>query len=324
MKGRLIIDSEIPFIRGVFEPFFEEVEYYCGGEITRERVHREGEKGAVGLVVRTRTKCDRGLLEDSGVRVVATATIGLDHIDTEWCKENGVRVFSAQGCNARAVAQWVFSSIEELKNRGIMSDGYTLGVVGVGNVGGEVGRMAREVGGVGKLLLNDPPRVEKEGAEGFSAIDELLENSNIITLHTPLDHTTTGMVDAEFLGRMKRGAVLLNSSRGELVVDSSVIENHNVHYCFDVWTGEPNINPRVLDACTIGTPHIAGYSRRGKARATTMVVRQLADFWGLEELMDWDCSVGMVLESPLGCDVSAYDRSLRDSPDFFEGLRTIR
>ena len=98
---KIVIDCDIPYIRGVFEPFAE-VAYLSGDAITAQDV-----RDADALIVRTRTRCDRTLLEGSSVRVVATATIGTDQIDLEWCASAGIKVCSAAGCNARGVLQWV-------------------------------------------------------------------------------------------------------------------------------------------------------------------------------------------------------------------------
>lgn len=317
MNNKIVIDSDIPFIRDVFEPYFGEVEYIKGTEISATYV-----ADADALITRTRTRCNENLLRNSSVKAIATATIGLDHIDQNYCEAKDIKVFSAQGCNARAVMQWVFSSIEVLKNRGKISENFTLGIVGVGNVGSEVLAEAKRQGI--KTLLCDPPRQSKEGGAEFCDLDTLLKNSDVVTTHTWLDSSTRGMVNADFLATMQEGSVLMNASRGEVHCDEALLENKNISYAIDVWNGEPNISRELLDRAEIATPHIAGYSMRGKARATTMCVQQLADFFGIEELKSWGSHLDFPMEEALGCDVVLYDNSLRTESENFEKLRTFR
>ncbi len=357
-RPRLVIDQQIPYITGVFEPFCDCV-YLPGAAITQADLSE-----ANGLIVRTRTVCDSALLTGTPVSAIATATIGLDHIDMGFCRGAGIEVFSARGCNARAVAQWVFSALSELQRRGVLKPGYTLGIIGVGNVGRAVVEMANELTATlaaaptapfvdstfvdspfvdnpsktlapAGILMCDPPLlalghtppiypVGPPPASGFVGLEEVLKGSDVVTLHTPLDHTTAGLVDAQFLSKIQKGAVLLNSARGELLCPADLLSRPDLHYCLDVWPGEPTISGELLAATTLATPHIAGYSARGKARGTTMVVQQMAAHFGISELLDWDCASNFPPESPLGCNIIEYDRALRQNPNDFEALRTVR
>ncbi len=309
--GRIVIDCDIPSIRGVFEQYFE-VEYLKGADINRSAI-----EGASALVVRTRTKCNEELLSGSGVEAIATATIGVDHIDREYCEASGVAVYSSAGCNSRAVAQWVYTVIDTLKR----PSGSTIGIIGVGSVGSEVEAAASGLGF--KVLRCDPPRAEREGQGGFVELEYLLKSSDIVTIHTPLTSETDSMVNSHFLGLMRPDALLLNSSRGEVVVEGDLL-NSMVDYALDVWRAEPNINIELMEGARIATPHIAGYSARGKARATTMVVQAIARHFGIDALLDWDCAAEMELEDLLDFDVMEYHRALRSRPEEFESLRTIR
>ncbi|MEG2479979.1 MAG: NAD(P)-dependent oxidoreductase, partial [Mucinivorans sp.] len=174
MKEIVVIDSKIPFIAGVFEPWCRVI---YSDHITHEQAH-----AARVLVVRTRTQCNGELLRGSSVGFIATATIGTDHIDLDYCHDHGIVVQSAAGCNARAVAQWVFAALRSLGIKG-----GTLGIVGVGNVGRQVMAMAQQRGF--SLLLNDPPRADS-GESGFVELDYLLRHSDVVTLHTPLTLST--------------------------------------------------------------------------------------------------------------------------------------
>ena len=278
MTGRIKItaDRNIPFLEGIFEPYAD-IQYIDGKDIRHEDIIDSN-----ALIIRTRTRCDRNLLEGTKVSIIATATIGTDHIDLEWCRENGIRVVNAQGCNAGGVMQYVFSALYGTASRkGIKLDGATIGIIGVGNVGKKVEHTARRLGF--KVLLCDPPRAEKEGPQGFVSLEELLENSNVVTLHTPLDETTKGMAGAEFFARMKQGAFFINASRGEVVDEQALIEARPKlgPVIIDTWNNEPDINRELLDLTDIATPHIAGYSFQGKQNGTASAVRAVARYFGI-------------------------------------------
>ena len=262
-----IIDSDIPFIRGVLEPYGD-VCYIKGGNITRDVLG-----DADVLVVRTRTRCDEELLSGSKVKFIATATIGMDHIDLDYCKRQGIEVMNAKGCNARGVLQWVAAVLREvvLTNGGKPSD-YRLGVVGVGCVGSLVVEYARHWGF--EVLMCDPPRKEREGGD-FRSVEELAKCCDIITFHTPYDASTHHLVGEYLLGLMQPNAVILNASRGG-VVDNRAVADSSHRYYFDVWENEPNIEPDILSKSSMATPHVAGYSLQGKANATSMVVNAIA------------------------------------------------
>ena len=148
---KAVVDTNIPFIEGVLEPFFE-VCYLKGSDITREAV-----ADASALVIRTRTKCNSALLDGSKVEFIGSATIGRDHVDTDYCAKHGINFVNAPGCNSAAVQQWVLAAIVEwAKCGGISLKGLTLGVVGVGNVGSKVANSANILGM--NVLCCDPPR----------------------------------------------------------------------------------------------------------------------------------------------------------------------
>ena len=97
-----VIERNVPFIAGLLEPYAN-ITYLAADEFTPATV-----KDADALIVRTRTHCDAALLAKSKCRFIGTATIGTDHIDSQWCEANGITVINAPGCNAPAVAQYVF------------------------------------------------------------------------------------------------------------------------------------------------------------------------------------------------------------------------
>lgn len=273
---KIVADKNIPFLEGLFEPYADIV-FKDGKDINAADV-----KDADALLIRTRTRCNAELLEGSKVSIIATATIGTDHIDLDWCKANGIRVYNAQGCNAGGVMQYVFSALYGTASRkGIKLDGATMGIIGVGNVGKKVEHMARYLGF--NVLKCDPPRSEKEGPEGFCDLEYLLANSNIVTIHTPLDETTKGMADSHFFDLMRPGTFFINTSRGEVVDDQALMEAIPKlgPVIIDTWNNEPDINPQLMDMVDIATPHIAGYSFQGKQNGTASAVRAIARHFGI-------------------------------------------
>lgn len=274
---KVIIDSAIPFIKGVLEPFAEVV-YTPGDNFTTELV-----VDTDALIIRTRTRCNRELLEGSKVKFIATATIGFDHIDCRYCADNGIEVATAAGCNARGVLQWVAAVLVRLaKRENFTPSQRTLGIVGVGNVGSLVKQYAERWGF--KVVCCDPPRQQRENLD-FVSLQELVPQVDILTLHTPLDATTRGMINADLLAALRPGATVINASRGE-VAQTEALLREDLTVAVDVWEHEPNIDARLLEKAIVSTPHIAGYSVQGKANATALAVRAVAKYFKLP-LTEW-------------------------------------
>lgn len=274
---KVVVDSAIPYLKGLLEPYFEVV-YRPGQAFAAEDV-----ADADALIVRTRTKCDAELLENSKVRFIATATIGFDHIDLEYCAGKGIKVVTAQGCNAAGVLQWVSAALAMLSQRdGWSPEQKCLGIVGVGNVGSLVERYAKKWGF--KVLCCDPPRQAREGGD-FVSFDQVMRSSDIVTMHTPLNETTYHLLNAENIDLMNHNGVIINASRGE-VADTEALLSAPQTLLLDVWEREPMIDAQLLDKALVATPHIAGYSAQGKANAASMVVRALAEEFDLP-LKDW-------------------------------------
>ena len=278
---KIVADDKIPYLKGVLEPFAQ-VSYLPGGKIGQSDV-----RDADALITRTRTRCSADLLEGSPVRFIASATIGFDHIDTEYCRQHQITWTNAAGCNAGSVNQWVAAALATLARRFQFTlEGKTLGIVGVGHVGSRVESLAQAIGM--RLLCNDPPRMRAEGAAGFVSLEQVLAEADIITLHVPLSSDrldrTLRLLDRDRIARMKTGAILLNSSRGE-VVDSLALKealgSGTLRVALDVWENEPEIDVALLNKVTLATPHIAGYSADGKANGTAMSVQAISRFFGL-------------------------------------------
>ena len=279
---KVVCDSHIPFLKGALEPYCDVV-YAQGQDIGPDLV-----RDADALVVRTRTRCDSNLLAGSKVRFIATATIGYDHIDTKWCEANAIRWTNAPGCNSWSVQQYIGSLLVTLSRHMLFSfKDKTIGIVGVGNVGGKVARLAALLGF--RVLLCDPPRARREATNAFVTLDEIINQCDIISLHVPLirdgEDATYHLFDRNRLSSLSRNQILINTSRGEVVDNAALKEVLNKKAictaALDVWENEPLIDRELMNLLFIGTPHIAGYSVDGKATGTTMCVQALGKFFDL-------------------------------------------
>lgn len=287
-KIKIVADSKIPLLKGVFESCADIV-YLPPSEIINENI-----KDADALLIRTRTKCNSKLLDGTKIKFIATATIGYDHIDTSYCESKNIKWMNAPGCNSTSVMQYVASVLVTLcKIKNIDLSKMIIGIVGVGNVGSKIAQLAESLGM--KVLLNDPPRERKEEKEKFVSLEELMNRSDIITFHVPLIKEgidkTFHLADEAFFAKLNKEKILFNTSRGE-VVDTSALKNaiNNgiiTTAVLDVWENEPTIDRDLLNLVDIGTPHIAGYSTDGKANGTAICVRGLSSFFNLGIANNW-------------------------------------
>lgn len=278
MKERplIVADNRIPFLEGRVEKFADVI-YLPGREIGPGDIRQ-----ADALIIRTRTRCDAALLEDSKVKFIATATIGMDHIDIQWCEKKGITLCNAAGCNAPAVADYVWGS---LLRCGFEPKGKKIGVIGYGHVGQIVARAGEALGC--EVLVNDPLRqIAGLTDREYLPLEHVLKESDVVTLHTPLtrdcEHATVGLIGSREIAMMKPGAMLINSARGGIVDEESwiaAIEEKRIEGIVDVWENEADVNRRLLAVVRQATPHIAGYSLNGKKRATEMVIAGVKDFF---------------------------------------------
>ena len=339
---KIVCDNKIPFLRGVLEPYADVV-YLPGKETTADDL-----RDADAVITRTRTKCNSSLLEGSRVKVVATATIGFDHIDTSWCESHGIIWKNAPGCNSHSVKQYISSVLCTLAKRfGLELRKMTLGVVGVGNVGSKVADVGRALGM--KVLLNDPPRQRAEGPDAFVSLDRLIAESDIISLHVPLNRegedATWHLFDGGRISSLRPSQILINSSRGPVVDNDALkaaLKSGGLRAAvLDVWEKEPDIDRELLGLLAVATPHIAGYSADGKAAGTAASVRTVAQVLGLpltqwapsdvpapQQALDFtvDASsreeLDVVSEAVFHAyDVMDDDAALRAAPQSFEKLR---
>ena len=340
---RVVADDKIPFLKGVLESEGIEVTYLAGAKTTADDV-----RYADALITRTRTKCNETLLENSNVKFIATATIGFDHINTDYVEKKGIAWTNAPGCNSSSVAQYITSLLLNLavKHNFALAD-KVLGVVGVGYVGKKVAAVGKALGM--QVLLNDPPRARAEQSNEFVSLDDIAEKADIITIHVPLEYEgqdrTFHLADEKFFKKLSGRQFLINASRGE-VVDNAVFREQLkkgslAGGTLDVWENEPEIDLELLNLLDYATPHIAGYSTDGKANGTSMSINALAKFFNLNErLQSWypdnvptpektliECPETGSLEEKLlavvsqSYNIAADTAALRNAPQDFEKLR---
>lgn len=285
---KIVIDDKIPYIRTAAEKIADHVVYLKGSEISNQDV-----MDADALIVRTRTLCNKSLLQDSRVRFIATATIGYDHIDTEYLNQTGIKWSNCPGCNANSVGQYLHSCLLLLKKeKGYCLNQLTVGIIGAGHVGMAV-KSALEPLGV-RILLNDPPKVESapqnlSAPDCYVSLEKIKECCDIISFHTPLTYEspypTYHLADRQFFNSLKKRPIIINTSRGEVIDNSALLEAINSNrvreVIIDTWENEPDINRELLKKVYIGTPHIAGYSADGKANASRMAINAVCRFFNL-------------------------------------------
>ncbi|MBQ8581060.1 MAG: 4-phosphoerythronate dehydrogenase [Alistipes sp.] len=323
LRPKVVMDGAIPFLKELLTDYCE-VRALPGGAISKADV-----ADADALVVRTRTQCDEALLGGSTVRLVVTATIGFDHIDRPWCEEQGIRVETAAGCNARGVLQWVSAVLVGAARRdGWHPENRTLGIVGVGHVGSLVKQYAESWGF--RVLCCDPPREEREKL-GFLSLEEVAREADLLTFHTPLDETTFHLCDAKLLAGVKSDCLIINSSRGAVVDNEALLES-GLQCALDVWEGEPLLNRTLLAHAAVATPHVAGYTAQGKANASAIAARLLGEVFDLPfqgwypatvsrpapRAITWD---ELCRTIDAHCDLCAESRILKHHPEQFEALR---
>jgi erythronate-4-phosphate dehydrogenase len=284
---KILVDENMPFGREAFETL---------GEVRTMPGRAMGPADTADaelLLVRSITKVNRGLLEGSRVRFVGTATIGEDHVDKAYLAERGIGFSSAPGCNANSVAEYLASALAVLsKWREFRFANKTLGIIGHGNVGKKVEQKALALGMT--CLLNDPPLARATGDPKYLPLDEVLEQSDIVTVHVPLEKggedPTWHLLDEALFARMKTGTVVFNTSRG------AVADNHALRVALeegrvgasvlDVWEGEPEVSMELLANVALATPHVAGYSYDGKVNGTRQVYEAACAFLGITP--SWD------------------------------------
>ena len=326
---KFVIDKHIPELEERIRRAHPEVEVV---PLSRTEITADAVRDADALIVRTHTRCNAALLERSRVRLVGTATIGMNHVDTEWCRNNGILAVNAPGCNAPAVMQYVAASLHAA---GFDPRRHTLGVVGKGNIGSIVTALYRRAGA--RVLVCDPPRRDAGFAdEDYLPLEQLLAEADAITFPVPL--TREGPYPTYHLlkpGMISSPKIIVNASRGSVLAPSFLLADTPAHtLIIDTWPFEEEQitlpssgHAAFTDRALIATPHIAGYSLQGKQRATRSMIEALNGFFGLhigtEGLTDYDFRNRLPeLETVISSYSPQADSDIfKGRPDSLEALR---
>jgi len=282
----IVLDSRISFAETSFKRLGE-IRLLKTADITPVAV-----SDADALIVRSETKVDRLLLNRSKVRFVGTSTIGFDHVDREYLSAHDIGFASAPGSNAMSVADYVVAALLEVQAlKNFTLAGKSIGIVGFGNTGSRTAVKAKALGM--QVLLNDPPLKRATRDAKFHPLDELME-CDIVSLHVPLtmsgEDRTFHLFDEKRIRSMKKGSILVNTSRGSVVettgLKTSLENNHLGGVVLDVWENEPAIDAGLLENTLLGTPHIAGYSVEGKINGARMIYESICKHFALN--VPWD------------------------------------
>ncbi len=295
---KIVVDENMPLSDAFFNGFGSVV-HKAGRLITRDDL-----LDADALFVRSITKVNQRLLEGTRVGFVGTATIGVDHIDRHYLKEQGIAYASAPGCNASAVVNYVLTCLLELEaSRGIDIDAMQVGIVGLGNVGKRL-KAALELWGLTVVAYD--PLLESRGVDGLVSIEEVLQ-SDVLSLHVPMvkggAYPTHYLMDYQRLKNLKQNALLINTSRGS-VIDNRALRNvlvdrSDLSVVLDVWENEPMLDRELASVVDIATPHIAGYSYDGKVKGTEMVYQAFCRHLGQNASITLDDVIDHALDVAL-------------------------
>lgn len=273
--------------------------------------------GVDALLCLLTEKVDREVFDRAGanLKIVSNYAVGFDNIDIDEAKKRGIVVTNTP-CKEvnEAVAEHTWALILALSRRIVESDeairrggyhgwdpdvflgrslvGKTLGIIGLGNIGSMVAR--RAAGYDMKVIYNKRTRdldLEKELGIVFVSLDELLANSDFVSLHVPLTEETRGMIDKVAFGKMKRGSFLINTARGPVVREQDLAEALRTGIlagaALDVFENEPNINPELLAMeNVILTPHIASSTVEARLKMTELAVSSIIDFFAGGEVLN--------------------------------------
>ena len=336
---KIAADIDIPFLKGELERFADEVVYFSSSSFSRSVI-----ADADAIVIRTPDCCCEETLHDTRVKFIATASVGYDHIDVDYCYRSGISWANVPGANAGSVAQYFLSVLAHLSlkyNFDLRKK--TVGLIGVGNVGKSIERFCRAWGI--NVLLNDPPRAEKEGGAAFVSLDTICESCDIISIHTPLikegQDKTYHLANRNFFEQLQRTPIFINAARGG-VNDTEALKNAIKKGAIsaaviDCWESEPLLDADLVELAEIATPHIAGFSCDGKANGTRMVIEAVKNFFhiglpnspialpfpedpmiDLSRFPDRQRVEYAILHT---LDTTAIVQSLKSSPQEFERLR---
>ena len=242
-------------------------------------------KDADALMIRSVTQVNHALIDQTQLQFVGSATIGTDHLDIEALQQQQIAWANAPGCNAQAVAEYVITALLYVNPKLLdQGESFTLGIVGLGNVGRRLSKMAQLLGW---HVIGYDPYVQLDFIENVT-FSQLLERSGAVSIHVPLTQTgeyaTYHLFDETVLAQMPAKSILINSARGPVIKESALIKNIEQTQravVLDVFEHEPQISQQLLSLLRLATPHIAGYSLEGKARGTEMIYHAFCQHFNL-------------------------------------------
>jgi len=281
---KILIDENMPYAEQLFSQLGEVV-LKSGRTLTAEDL-----VDADALMIRSVTKVNAELIEKANkLKFVGTATAGMDHVDQALLKEKGIFFTAAPGCNKVGVAEYAFSVMMVLaQQHGFSVFDKTIGIIGAGQVGSYLQKCLEGIGL--KVLINDPIKQAEGDTRAFTELEVLLEQADIITLHTPItrdgDYPTHHLINESVLNNLRSDQILINAARGP-VVDNAALKarlqkNDGFIAALDVFEFEPEVDMELLPLLAFATPHVAGYGLEGKARGTTMIFNSYCEFLGNE------------------------------------------
>ena len=267
---KILADAALPYLSELFSSPFELTLYHKQADIPDLLPTHEI------LLCRSTLKVTSELLALSDVQCVATASSGIDHIDSSYLLKHGIRLLDAKGCNARAVADYVVASLAYLfKTERII--GNKAGIIGVGEVGSCVVDRLKSAGF--SIHCYDPWREKKEKNNTYCSWVEL-STCDLLCLHANLHESppfpSANLLTTPFLSQLKPGTVIINAARGGIMNETALLKTTQpLTYCTDVYSGEPDIHAEIIHFATLCTPHIAGHSIEAKRNAILKISQKL-------------------------------------------------
>ena len=272
-KGIKSFEKIITSINGFDEIEFE---YLQTEEITNEKL-----KDTEALFIRSTTSVDKALLKNTKIKIVGSATAGIDHLDTKYLKNKAIKWFCAEGSNSLSVVNYVMSAICYLKRENLFNINDSVGIVGYVNIGKKL-KFVLDTFSIRNSVYD--PFLDHDFLSNINTIKEC----DLISLHVPLTHKTLfptfKLVDQVFIDDISN-KTLINTSRGGIVDEQSLLKNNKVNYISDVWINEPTPSKEIIDYSLLSTPHIAGHSFNGKLNGTLYLIKRLQEFLDIDKSM---------------------------------------
>ncbi len=269
---KILADASLPDLKRLFPPPFK-LTCYDSNAMLEEALPSHDV-----LVCRSTLNITPQLLDNTHILCVATASSGIDHLNTDYLARQNIPYFDAKGCNAEAVADYVLAALAYLKKHKLIR-GMQAGVIGAGKVGTRVIKRLQALGfGV---LVYDPFKPDLN-----TCSFEALKNCHLLCVHASLHNNapypTQNLLDTAFFDALASNTVIINAARGGIVNETALLgQKKPFTYCTDVYQNEPDINPDIVAYATLCTPHIAGHSIEAKQHAVAYLSQKLHLYFGL-------------------------------------------